>query len=117
MRNLPQRNNNPLNLRWAGQREATGKDSKGFAIFPTPEAGWRSAFKQIALDKTRGLSVRGFINKFAPPNENDTQRYLEVVCKQLNVEPELPLIDVSGYALAIVMALHEGYFVETKEGT
>jgi hypothetical protein len=113
MRNIPQRNNNPVNLRFARQTEATGKDEHGFAVFPTPEAGWRAAHAQIRLDKTRGLSVREFINKFAPPSENDTEGYLGFVCRQMLAVPADPLENISTYALAGVMASFEGYYAKT----
>jgi hypothetical protein len=99
-----------VNLRFAGQVESTGKDDKGYAIFPTPASGWRAAHAQIALDMARDLTFREFINKFAPPSENNTDAYLDFVCKEMCVSPEEKLGSVSKYALAGVMARMEGYF-------
>jgi len=93
-----------------GQVESTGQDDKGYAKFPTPEAGWRAAHFQIALDMSRDLSFREFINKFAPPIENDTQNYLDFVCSEMCVSPEEKVSCVSKYALAGVMARMEGYY-------
>lgn len=112
--NLPQRNNNPLNLKFAGQTESTGPDDKGFAIFPTPMAGWRAAHAQIKLDMSRGLTLKQFIFKFAPPNENDTNAYLQFICEKLGVYPDEYLSTISVFALAGVMAKMEGYYA--KEG-
>jgi len=93
-----------------GQIESTGKCDKGFAIFPTPDAGWRAAHAQIALDMARELTFREFIDKFAPPVENDTVAYLDFVCQEMAVSPEEKLSSVSRYALGGVMAKMEGYF-------
>jgi hypothetical protein len=113
--NISQKNNNPVNLRYAGQIEATGKDDKGYAVFPTPDAGWRAAHNQIALDKARNLTLKAFITKFAPPNENDTANYLKFICGELRLGPEQFLTEVSKYALAGVLARMEGYY-NRKEG-
>ena len=69
--------NNPGNLRFANQTEATGKDDRGFAIFPNAEEGWDALYRQIELDKGRDLTLDKFINKYAPPSENDTTAYLK----------------------------------------
>jgi len=116
--NRAQRNNNPVNLKFAGQNEAIGQDSDGFAIFPTPMAGWRAAHAQIKLDQVRGLTLKQFIFKFAPPEENNTNAYLEFVMDHLQIEddpnptPDTKLFDISKYSLAGVMAQMEGYYKE-----
>jgi hypothetical protein len=114
MPNRAQRNNNPGNLRYAGQKEAIGKDDRGFAVFPTPWAGWRALLAQIKLDQRRGLTLERFIEKYAPPDENDTRAYVEFVCRELAVSPLVFLADLSAYAVAAIMAAQEGYFA--KEG-
>jgi hypothetical protein len=108
--NIPQKNNNPVNLRFAGQEHAF--ELEGFACFQTPMDGWRAAHRQIALDQKRGLSLKEFIFKFAPPNENNTNNYLDFVCKELNVGPDTPLAQISKFALAGVMAQEEGYYAQ-----
>lgn len=110
MRNPAQRNNNPLNLRFANQTEAQGFDKNNFALFPTPEAGWRAAHAQINLDKSRGLTLREFIFKFAPPVENNTNDYLNFVASQFTYNVDTSLSAFSTYALAGVMAQFEGYY-------
>jgi hypothetical protein len=105
-----QRNNNPGNLRFAKQAEATGKDDKGFAIFPDAPAGFRALFAQIDLDKSRNLSLEDFIGKYAPPNENNTSSYLSFVSEQIGCIPSTKLYCVSKYALGACIAQMEGYF-------
>jgi len=82
---IAQRNNNPGNLRFVGQVGATGKDSKGFAVFPSAGEGWRALDAQIALDGSRGLTLTQFMGKYAPPSENDTGGYISYVSKQTGI--------------------------------
>ena len=53
---LAQKNNNPGNLRFAGQ-EGASEGAGGFARFETPEAGYKALQRQIELDKVRGMTV------------------------------------------------------------
>ena len=108
--NRCQKNCNPGNLRFAGQKEATGQDDKGFAIFPNAPAGFRALFKQIELDRDRGLTLQEFIHKYAPENENNTSNYLNFVSTQLASKPDTFLSKISKYCLAAVIAQMEGYF-------
>lgn len=108
--NRAQRNNNPVNLRAYKPVGECTEVKDGFAYFPSPFAGWRAAHRQIHTDQDRDLTIREFINKFAPPNENNTSQYLEFVCKEMCVGPEEKLRSVSKYALAGVMAAEEGYY-------
>jgi hypothetical protein len=110
--NIPQSNNNPVNLRYAKQKEAIGKDEHGFAKFPDPSSGWRAAHAQIVLDTNRGLTLRQFIEKFAPSNENRTEDYLDFVAEALKVTDTTPLKSMSPLALAGVMAGMEGYYAK-----
>ena len=108
--NKGQRNHNPVNLRYMGQWEATGKDDTGFAVFPDGPTGWRAAHNQIFRDQGRGLTLKQFIFKFAPPVENDTNRYLQFVAGELDKSEDDLLSAISPYALAGVMAKMEGYY-------
>jgi hypothetical protein len=108
--NRAQKNNNPGNLRYARQREAIGKDDKGFAVFPDGPAGWRALHNQIKLDQKRELTLRQFIAKYAPPNENNTSEYLEFVIDHLGNDGDTPLDYLSEFALAGVIARMEGYY-------
>ena len=88
-------NNNPGNLRYAGQREATGQ-AYGFAVFPTPEAGWRALERQLQLDAAAGDTLEKFIYEYAPPKENKTSNYLQFLVSNLGVSPTTPLTDILG---------------------
>jgi len=77
-------NNNPGNLRFAGQAGAVPGEG-GFAYFPSPYAGYQALEKQMRLDADRGLTLRQLIEKYAPPEENDTELYIQQMSEQLGV--------------------------------
>ena len=113
MRNRPQRLNNPGNIRWANQQEATEGEG-GYAMFPTPEAGWCKLHGIIRFMANRGMNVTEAINEYAPPVENDTRNYVGFVCNHMNCGPFTPLINLSELALGGVMAQMEGYYAASK---
>ena len=81
------RNNNPLNIRrvagtrWKGQRaEQTDRE---FVQFSSIEYGIRAAFciLETYRRKYKAVCVEDIINRWAPPSENDTRKYVETVCR------------------------------------
>ncbi len=110
MSNIPQMNNNPLNLLDRNQPGDMDADTEGFARFSSPWLGWQAGIRQIKLDQGRGLTIREFIFKFAPPSENDTEAYLAFILSNLNGFCADNLLEhVSPYALVGIMAKREGY--------
>jgi hypothetical protein len=99
-------NNNPGNLRYAGQPGAT-KGEKGFAKFKSPVAGFKALVAQIKLDARRGLSLAGFINKFAPPNENDTEGYINNISSAIGASRNIPIARLDLGKLAQLIARQE----------
>lgn len=99
-------NNNPGNLRYAGQPGAVQGEG-GFAKFPSPQAGYEALKRQIKLDASRGLTLERFIGKFAPPTENNTTQYIQQVSKRLNVSPKAPIAQIDLHNLASAIALKE----------
>lgn len=108
--NRAQRNHNPGNLRFAGQREAIGQDKDGFAQFADDIDGWQALVAQIELDQKRGDSIKKFIAEYAPKNENDTILYTRYVARGLNTNSNNSLSLFSPYAIAGLIARYEGYF-------
>jgi hypothetical protein len=115
--NIPQKCNNPVNLmlgKPVGECvEIYNKNVNtglGYCVFKSPMAGWRAAHRQIATDQARKLTISQFIFKFAPPNENNTNAYLDFVCQELKIDKDYPLQAISKFALAGVMAQMEGYY-------
>lgn len=83
------RNNNPGNIRdngipWQGR---IGSGS-GFVKFSSPEYGVRAMTKNLYTYQNRGLtSVRDMISRWAPPNENDTNGYVNFVANRMGIDP------------------------------
>ena len=83
------RNNNPGNIRhgssqWAGMSTRQGDDA--FVQFDTPEDGIQALTELADTYYTRhGLhTVAGFINRWAPPSDNnDTRAYIRAVEKSI----------------------------------
>lgn len=84
-----QRNNNPGNLEFRGQNGAVPEDGSGrFAKFGSAAEGVSALVKQLQRYGARGLdSLDKIIAKYAPPGENDTQAYIDVLSKKLGVAP------------------------------
>lgn len=99
-------NNNPGNLRYVGQPGASQGEG-GFARFESPEAGYEALKKQIELDASRGHTVSSFVNKYAPPVENDTNTYVKQATSTLGVSPDTPVNNVDRDKLAKFIAKKE----------
>lgn len=83
------RNNNPLNIRYGSNWDGMVKNSKeldsSFCVFKNPKFGIRAGAK-LFLNYKRfyGIdTIRGIIDRFAPPEENDTTAYIEDVYKRM----------------------------------
>lgn len=86
------RNKNPGNIRasaafkWVGQ---IGVDAEGFAIFTARKYGYR-AMGMVLLHyhlRNPNLTIAGYIDRWAPSNENNTAAYINAVCEFLKVPP------------------------------
>lgn len=90
------RNNNPGNIDktvevWEGQ-ELPGSDDR-FCTFSSMAYGCRALIRTLMTYRMKhGLStVREIINRWAPPVENNTDVYVDHVCRRLGVAPDHPL--------------------------
>jgi hypothetical protein len=109
---LAYRNNNPGNLRYAGQPGAT-PGAGGFAAFSSYPAGQAALKNQIALDAVRGTDVNGnptttvaeLIGSWAPPSENDTSAYIASVAAQTGYDPNAALSSLGSPVLPASVAL------------
>jgi len=63
-------NNNPGNLKYAGQPGAT-QGANGFAVFPNYVAGYQALVNQIDLDASRGQTIAQFTSIYAPASDNN----------------------------------------------
>ncbi len=96
------RNHNPGNIRhgakWQGlaaRHEMTNeqKREREFAVFRSPEWGIRAIVKIIQTYERKYSidTVRGIIERWAPPFENDTGSYIARVANDVGAGPDEPL--------------------------
>ena len=99
--NRPQRNCNPLDLVYCSESERFGaiKSDGRFAVFPDAATGWLAGRRWLLVPAKFdgegnlvggycGATLRQIINRFAPPNENDSDRYLEDVATLTSIGPD-----------------------------
>lgn len=82
-----ERNNNPGNLEFRGQRGATREDGEGrFAKFGSTEEGVAALARQLQLYGSRGIdTIEEIISKYAPASENNTSAYINAMVNRLKV--------------------------------
>ncbi|MEM7919915.1 structural protein [Morganella morganii] len=88
-----ERNNNPGNIdykpanKWQGQLPHDPKIESRFCRFQSPEYGIRAIYKLLQTYQTKyGLnSVKAIINKYAPPNENNTAGYINRAAADIGI--------------------------------
>jgi hypothetical protein len=93
------RNRNPGNIRhnpankWEGRLPNEPKH-KGFCAFSTFAYGIRAlALNFNTYQRKHGLkTIRGMIERHAPPSENDTEAYISFVCDYLDKKPDEEVI-------------------------
>jgi len=106
------RNNNPGNIRgsdlfkWDGE---IGRDDKDFVIFARPEDGLRALARTLRTYRNNyGIqTIKGIINRYAPPSENITSSYAQHAAKAVGVPMDAPLEAHEYPKLMHVIVLHE----------
>lgn len=90
------RNNNPGNIRivrgvtWQGQ-SATQTDGS-FVQFDDPVYGIRAIARIMKSYERAGIDTIGAaINRWAPPNENDSDSYIDAVCDDCSIPANVPV--------------------------
>lgn len=105
---LGERNNNPGNLNFVGQKGATEGEG-GFARWPTLEEGIQGHRNQIALDSSRGMNFRQYISKYAPPDKNDTEAYIKNGVNSLGIKHDTLLSEIDPEKLREFQQKQEGW--------
>lgn len=106
------RNNNPGNIRVGKDRwEGMTGDDGAFVTFDSPESGVRALGKNLLSYGRQGYdSIEKIINRWAPPNENDTQAYIDSVVAATGI-PATQSLDLSDpntlSSLAQAISFHE----------
>ena len=115
------RNNNPGNIQYGDFSRrfgAIGTDGR-FAVFPTYDAGKRA--KEFLLFESSGyrnLDIARAISRYAPPNENDTNSYINTVSRAAGVPSSTPLSSLNTsqrHAMLSSMERVEGFRVGREE--
>lgn len=105
------RNNNPLNMRhdsdrWQG--EIVPSQDGAFKQFETMAWGYRAAFKLLHnYQKNTGCRILSdFINRWAPPSENNTAAYIATVAKRAGLSDVSQIDTLNGDTMrAMVSAM------------
>lgn len=85
------RNNNPLNIRigntWLGERQ--NPTDPAFEEFVSMEYGLRAAFCILRryIRRYKKNTVPSIVSTWAPASENNTQRYIDIVCQRSGISP------------------------------
>lgn len=112
--NLPQRNNNPGNLKSGGLADnlATGTDSQGHLIFPTPQAGFEALVTDIQAKisgNSRFVKANPTISELGKVYAEDPN-WSNSVARILGVNPNTPTATIPIQNLVLAIARQEGYF-------
>ena len=114
------RNNNPGCIRYSETSIKMGAIGKAnnFAIFPDEATGMRAIKTLLSSDSYCNLSIVDAIHKYAPPHENDTEHYIQSLCRSVGVSQDTKLCDLNDDQMdKVVKAIRkiEGWVVGTEK--
>ena len=120
---LGERNNNPLNIRkvpgvrWRGEILPLKGDGGSFVRFESIEWGVRAALKLLRTyrDKYAATSIKEIITRWAPPTENNTDNYIDAVCRLTSFGGNERLTEKEWPALIKAMAVIESRLLISDE--
>lgn len=110
------RNNNPgnlvlTNIAWQGKIPNAQNTDKHFEQFTEVKFGIRAMLRDLTNDIDKGKNtVRKLITEYAPPSENDTQKYIEVISQAVGLDPDqtIKIVDAKFYlVIARAIIKHE----------
>ena len=112
------RNNNPCNIRLGSRWFGLCKDQTdpSFCQFTSMMYGFRAFFKlaYTYVNKYHIRTIRGFIGRFAPPNENNTCAYIDMLSSYLRhhgySQDNLPAFDSAAFWVSFALGVA---YVET----
>lgn len=103
------KNNNPLNMRhdndkWQG--EVVPSQDAAFKQFKSMAWGYRAAFKLLHnYQKNNGCRILSdFINRWAPPSENNTSAYVSTVAKRAGISDVSQIDTMDGDTMRAVVS-------------
>ncbi len=94
----PQKLNNPGDIRYAEQLNASapgwnGQGTAPIATWSSAETGTTGLYRQIWLQIAKGQTPAQIIAQWAPPNENDTSTYLDNVLAWTGLQANVSMLD------------------------
>lgn len=97
-------NNNPGNLKYAGQPGAIGQDASGYAIFPNVDAGFQALYNQLNafISEYPTYSIlqitAHYLGQDSPTidSQGNAFSYATFVAGQLGVDPSTTLSSLAG---------------------
>lgn len=90
---VPNRDHNPLDLRHSNHSSHAGEGPNDIGIIDNDADGWADAERQLQLYASRGMTLAQMVYTLAPPSENDTEQYLDFVCKGMGLPETTSVAD------------------------
>ena len=90
---IPTMDDNPGDLRHSPHSFHTSSAPDSIGKIDTPQDGWADLERQLQLYAQRGLTLQEAIYEFAPPAENNSQAYLDFICRGLGVPSSTSVSD------------------------
>ncbi|MCV6589738.1 MAG: hypothetical protein OIF57_11980 [Marinobacterium sp.] len=87
---------------------ADQSDDPRFIVFSAPEYGVRAIARIIkTYERKYGINtVRGLVNRWAPPSENNSDAYAQHVAQLLGVNPDMQLTLTDHLQLIVKAIIH-----------
>ena len=101
--------NNPGNIRYNPAFRGCTGSTKGFCNFSSLGYGYRAILVTLTTYYTKyGLkTIRGIINRYAPPTENQTENYIALVSRYSGFSPDETIAQVDLVKLIPAIARQE----------
>jgi hypothetical protein len=105
------RNNNPGNLiftkiDWKGKLPRHQNNDRRFEMFIAPVYGVRAMIKDLKHDIEKGKNtVPLLVEEYAPRFENNTDQYIDTVCKDLKVSKRAKLLPTRNTLRLLVLSM------------
>jgi hypothetical protein len=108
------RNNNPGNLVPGDVSKRNGAIGKagGFAVFPDYETGHGALIDLLKNTPYRDRDLKKLIEKYAPPKENKTARYLRFLRKETGVKDDKKVKDFTESFLCKNRGIHPSSYIQ-----
>lgn len=89
---------NPLNIRYNERNRWLGQvgEYRGFCVFSNVAYGFRAAFVLLSnYIKQDTRTIEDIIRRWAPPSENDTEKYISFVAEDVMIDRDKKLTNQS----------------------